>query len=101
LSSVLGTSPLTMTAVMPAVAAVATGLAAGALTSVALGESRWVAAAVALGVGTSVFMVHIVNVEGYQDGAIDAAVVLAGLVAVVLFATSWRAAVGAVDIDDV
>ena len=95
LSSVLRTSPLTMTAVMPAVAAAATGLAAGALTSVALGESRWVSAAVALGVGTSVFMVHIVNVEGYQDGAIDAAVVLAAFVAVVLFATSWRAAVGA------
>src|SRR5262249_15930178 len=58
LSSALGTTPLTMVAVLPAVSAAATGLAAGALTSVALDESRWVAAAVALGVGASVFMVH-------------------------------------------
>ena len=79
LSAVLRVHPLRMAAVLPGVMAAATGLAAGAGVATVLGRPRWEAATVGLGVGTSMFLVRAINVEGYQDnvlalGALTAAV---------------------------
>jgi hypothetical protein len=84
LSPAVGRDPMRLAMVLPGVVAAAIGLAAGSLYRTTLRRPRWEAGAVAVGVGTSAFVVHLVNVEGYLDGAIAAAVFLVALTAVAM-----------------
>src|SRR5207237_8365376 len=97
LAALLGTvgrvDPFRVAAVLPSAMAAAIGLAAGALVTTAgrrraapgrtaaqrtaSGRTAATIAAVAVGVGTSVFVVRLINVEGYQDATVAAAVPVA------------------------
>lgn len=90
LTTVWGGSPLRVAEVMPGVMAAATGLAAGAFVSLILRRSVWVLAAVAIAIGTSVSVVHVINLEGYQDQAIATAVFMAAAVGIAICAWDGR-----------
>ena len=57
LGDVIGSDALTYTVILRAIAAVAIGLAAGAMALEALGEARWAFAAFAVGLGASAAVV--------------------------------------------
>lgn len=96
IGSVGRVDPFRVAAILPATMAAGIGLAAGALVSTSgrrprAGDDppRWTAAVlvtVAVAVGTSVFVVRLVNVEGYQDATVAAAVLVAGMTAALLAA---------------
>lgn len=94
LSSVLGVHPLRLAEVLPGLMAAAAALAAGVAVSVAR-RSRWEGAAVALGVGTSMFMVRAINVEGYQDNIQGLALFAASLTPILLAMRDRRAVIPA------
>jgi hypothetical protein len=84
LGSLFRAGPLPVAEVLPAVMAAAAGLAAGVFVSVVLRRPLWELLAVAFGVGTSVFLVHAINVESYQDNVIAVAVFTAAATPAVL-----------------
>jgi hypothetical protein len=96
LSSLGGVSPFRVAAVLPSVAAAATGLAAGAFVGAALGRSWWEQALVALGVGTSTLMVRLAGPETYQDNLFAAAVFMAAAIPIALSMRDRRALLPAI-----
>lgn len=80
LSVLLGQSAFRITAVLPAAAAAAIGLAAGAFVAGTLRRPRWELAAVALFVSTSAFVVRLAGPETYQDNLLAAAVFMAAVI---------------------
>jgi hypothetical protein len=85
-SSLTGSDPLRVTAVLPAVMAASAALAWGALVRTVLGWRPVASAFLALFVGTSPFVVHAIGVEGYQDATMALAVFSAAAVPVLVAA---------------
>jgi hypothetical protein len=83
LASTEGVSPFRIAAVLPAVAAAAVGLAAGAFMSATLRRPWWESVVVALVVGTSASVVRLAGPETYQDNLLGAAVFMAAAIPVV------------------
>ena len=77
-------TPFAVAEALPGVLAAAAGLAAGVVVTSSLRRAWWELACVALLVGTSAFMVNVINLEGYQDTAIAVTVFLAASVAILV-----------------
>jgi hypothetical protein len=77
LLSLTRANPFRLAAVLPTAAAASVGLAAGAFVAALLRRPLWELAAVAVGVGTSAFMVRLMGPETYQDNLFAAAVFMA------------------------
>ena len=75
-------TPFAVAEALPGALAASAGLAAGVVVTSQLRRPWWELACVALLVGTSAFMVNVVNLEGYQDSAIALTVFLAASVAI-------------------
>jgi hypothetical protein len=84
ISSIGSLHPLRLSEVLPGVMAGVAGLGAAAFVSVAFGLAGWELAVTAIGVGTSAFLVHVVNVEVYQDASIATALFMASATPVLL-----------------
>jgi hypothetical protein len=93
LASFTGGGLYRLTETLPALMAAAAGLGSGTFVSAGLKRPAWMGLLVGLGVGTSVFFVHVINVEQYQDGAIAAAIFTAGALAVVIALRDRRAVI--------
>jgi hypothetical protein len=91
ISSLTGASPFHIAAIIPAVAAAAIGLAAGAFVCGALRRPPWQLPVVAVAVGTSAFVTRLAGPETYQDNLLAAAVLMTGVLAVTLAAFDRRA----------
>ena len=96
LASAAGISPFRVAAVLPGVMAGVVGLTAGAFVAAALRRSAWELAAVAVGVGTSAFLVRLAGPETYQDNLFAAAAFLAAMTALALSIEDRRALLPAV-----
>ena len=95
LSGLMRVDALRLVMVMPGVAAAAIGLAAGLFVRRVPRRPRWEAGAIAVGVGTSAFVVHLINLEGYQDAAIATAVIMAAAALIARAVDERRAVVPA------
>jgi hypothetical protein len=95
LSSLWGISPFRIAAVLPPVAAAIIGLAAGSFVGSILRRPSWEVAAVAVGVGTSAFVVRLLGPETYQDNLFAAAVFMAAATPLAMSALQREAAIPA------
>jgi hypothetical protein len=84
LSSLTGTSPFRVAAVLPSMMAAAIGLAAGAFVAATLRRPAWQLAVVAVGVAVSAFMVRLEGPEAYQDNLFAAAVITSAALAIAI-----------------
>ena len=91
-ASAFRATPFEVAEALPGVLAAAAGLAAGVLVTSTLRRPWWELACVALLVGSSGFMVNVINVEGYQDATIAVTVFLAAAVAILTTLRDRRAA---------
>jgi hypothetical protein len=91
LSSLGRTSPFRVAAILPVAMAISIGLASGALVTYVRRTRTWELALVALVVSTSALVVRLMRPETYQDNLLAAAVLLAGLLAVVAAVWDRRA----------
>jgi hypothetical protein len=73
--------PLVVASILPALVAVCLALSVWALLTAGLRRPRWQGLLAGVLVGTSTFVVHLANVEGYQDGLLA---VILGVGALVL-----------------
>jgi hypothetical protein len=96
LGSLGGVSTFRIAAVLPAVAAASAGLAAAAFVSVVLRRAPWQLALVAIGVGTSFFVVRLAGPEAYQDNLFAAAVFMAASALLALAIRDRRALLPAI-----
>src|SRR5262245_45906638 len=96
LSSLFGANHFRLAAALPAVAAAAVALAAGAFVGTILRRPAWQVVAVAVGVGTSAFMVRMLGPEAYQDNLFAAAVFVSACTALGLAVWDRRALVPAI-----
>jgi len=80
LSSLFSVSTFKLAAVVPAAAATAIALAAGAFVSWAFHRGAWEFGAVGIVVGTSTIVVRLIAPETYTDNLLATAVILAALV---------------------
>lgn len=96
LGSIARTDPQRVAMVLPAIMAASAGLATGVVVGAILGKPRGEALAIAVGVGTSVFLVQAINVEGYQDNVIGLAVLTVAATPVLLCLRDRRAVLPAV-----
>ncbi|HEX6399399.1 MAG TPA: hypothetical protein VF108_02885 [Actinomycetota bacterium] len=93
LGDVIGSDALTYTVILRAVAAVAIGLAAGAMALEALGEARWAFAAFVAGLGASAAVVG--TAVGSLDQLLVEVLLVAAAAVIPLVASGRRGAVAA------
>ena len=92
LGDVIGSDALTYTVILRAIAAVAIGLAAGAMALEALGEARWAFAAFVAGLGASAAVVG--TAVGSLDQLLAEVLLVAAATVVPLMVAGRRGAVG-------
>jgi hypothetical protein len=91
LMSLFGAEPFRLAAVLPSVTAAAVGLAAGGFVAAVLRRPAWELVVVAVGVGTSAFVVRLLAPESYQDNLFAAAVFMAASIPAALSVSDRRA----------
>jgi hypothetical protein len=96
LASVLGTSPLRLAAMVPALGAAATALAAGVFVGVAFNRPLWQMGLIAVGTGTSFFVVRLAGPQAYQDNMLAAGILMAASTAIVLAVEHRRGVIPAI-----